>query len=54
MQYLTAQNCFAALGLAYSLASFVALVAPKGSKTGIVAANLAANLKGHLVPAAKP
>lgn len=54
MQYLTTQNIAAAIGVAYSLASFVALVAPKGSKVGAVAAKFAADLKGHLGPAVKP
>lgn len=54
MQYLTTQNIAAAIGVAYSVASFVAFVAPKGSKVGAIAARFAADLKGHLAPPVKP
>lgn len=50
MQYLTKENFFALVTMLYGIASFVAVVAPKGSKVGVFAAKWGAALKDHTSP----
>ena len=50
----TASQVSEVIGALYTLVSFVAFVAPKTSKIGLLAARFAADLKQAHTPAGKP